>query len=171
MRNYLLPLSILHAAAPGILNVIFGPDGDFARAPRWDGPVVRGGDSYFSYRWWTGRGGNPFDVALDLRVPAVFARVAGVCARALGFTDPAVWSIQDEGGGVYALYGVLRRPRYSFEAVVVLRWDNGRAMGHGTGGASTHPDIGGGPFESLEHFLASLILTLAPRIAALKESK
>ena len=91
MTSHLLRLSDLEAVAPGILKVIFGPDGDFKNAPPFAGPVsvikaqpdlMAGG-----YLWihggltpdgiWDGAGRlTPFDaVALDCRVPGVAARL------------------------------------------------------------------------------------------------
>ncbi len=39
MSGHLLSLADLHVAAPGVLDVVFGPDGDFEGAPRFTGPV------------------------------------------------------------------------------------------------------------------------------------
>jgi len=98
--SHLLSLSALHAAAPGVLDIVFGADGDFEGAPRFTGPIaydVRSG-AYPDLRLYRhlhlGFGLGP-DVclvgdddnvprsrcALDCRVPSVAARLAGLCAR------------------------------------------------------------------------------------------
>lgn len=40
MSKHLLPLSDLDAAAPGVLSVVFGPDGQHLDAPLWSGPIT-----------------------------------------------------------------------------------------------------------------------------------
>ena len=42
MSKHLLSLADLDAAAPGVLSVVFGPDGDFTNAPRWQPPIWDG---------------------------------------------------------------------------------------------------------------------------------
>jgi hypothetical protein len=89
----LLPLSALHTAAPGVLDQVFGPDGDFEGAPPFTGPVVlfvgRGKE-----RWaHVTQGSNPHamyvvesgsefisEMALDLRVHSVYARLLRLCS-------------------------------------------------------------------------------------------
>lgn len=61
MSKYLLSLADLHAAAPGVLGVVFGPDGHHANAPMWRASV---GPS---------EGATIRDAALDLCVPSVAA--------------------------------------------------------------------------------------------------
>lgn len=93
MSSHLLSLAALHAAAPGVLDVIFGPDGDFEGAPFFVGPV-RDVARYGAGGWhWVRSVGGGFlvfievaaiqpidDYALDLRVPSVAARLAGLCS-------------------------------------------------------------------------------------------
>lgn len=99
---HLLSLADLHAAAPGVLDVVFGPDGDFEGAPQWGGPVWGAehlgdfGPSWYDVSvegaqlWALSK--DPSDPgmttipdgALDLRVSTVAARLAGLCARAMG---------------------------------------------------------------------------------------
>lgn len=137
--SHLLPLSNLHAAAPGVLDIVFGPDGDFEGAPYWVGPVsdidpsgvggiyhvaaVLSGGSVATIE---GAGNLPlYSVALDLRIPSVAARLAGLCAKAAPDADTR--------RQLQIMFGDLRKPVSAGDAVA----------------------------------LASLTLTLAPRIAAL----
>jgi len=164
MTSHLLCLSDLEAAAPGILKVIFGADGDFKNAPPFAGPVsvikalpdlMAGG-----YLWihggltpdgiWDGAGRlTPFDaVALDCRVPGVAARLAGLCARAssrFSTPNPAKAWIYYTGDGMIqlmaedrALYGLEHDPFWT---------DDGNI------------DYGA--------FVRVVVLDLAPKIAAL----
>jgi len=151
--THLLSLSSLHAAAPGVLDVIFGPDGDFEGAPMWGGPVF----GLNRNCWWTVAGWTSTDdkiggalltdaggtwppdhesmplswVALDLRVPSVAARLAGLCIAAA-------------------------RPDH----IDAMIWYTARALHD----ACSRDDwaTSDGPAS-----LAALTLTLAPRIAAL----
>lgn len=101
MPEYLLPLSVLHAAAPGILNVVFGKDGIRDDAPLWHPPIwgtVAGSDPAF-YTMSSlhidsegpkvcaaniDRTFSPMmrDGALDLTIPSIACRLAGLCLRA-----------------------------------------------------------------------------------------
>jgi len=99
MNSYLLSPAALHAAAPGVLDVVFGPDGDFEGAPYWTGPVVEidptgNGGVYHVAALLSGEFVAPIEpapmmafyaVALDLRVPSVAARLAGLLLAA-GFS-------------------------------------------------------------------------------------
>lgn len=96
MPDYLLPLSVLHAAAPGVLDVVLGPDG---ACPRWGGPCW---SERLTQHVYVGRSvvdgwydcarvaevGLPtcerFDLALDLLTPSTACRIAGLCLRAGG---------------------------------------------------------------------------------------
>ena len=98
--SHLLSLSALHTEAPGVLNVIFGPDGNVKGAPRWAGPMTSLADPS-RHGWVVWRGVLHVSLAtsdghwsstveqwrerwaLDLRVPSVAARLAGLCAQAL----------------------------------------------------------------------------------------
>lgn len=98
MTSHLLCLADLEAAAPGILKVIFGADGDFKNAPPFAGPasVIKAQPDLMAggYLWihggltldgiWDGAGRlTPFDaVALDCRVPGVAVRLLSLCAHA-----------------------------------------------------------------------------------------
>ena len=46
MPEYLLPLSVLHAAAPGVLDVVFGKDGAGDNRPNFTGPVYGSAGGY-----------------------------------------------------------------------------------------------------------------------------
>ena len=140
MTAHLLPLSALHAAGPGVLDVVFGPDGDFPGAPIWRGPLVSCGEIvtldhldalgiFVRSPEWVRLYRGRHDVALDCRVPSVAARLLKVC-----FMVPA---------GERAMIPFSRRQvdalLYGF-------------------GAWTEQDAA---------HVAALTLTLAPRIAAL----
>lgn len=90
-------LSLAHLAALGLSEVVFGPDGDFEGAPDFTGPVsVLGHDAYYHVLrvagtlvytlTWQGLDFVPTTDAcfLDLRVPSVLLRVAGLCGFACG---------------------------------------------------------------------------------------
>ena len=116
--SHLLPLSALHAAAPGVLDVIFGADGDFEGAPLWRPPLwgtlrprkgnqpdADDGQTGFVFRYTlnTAMRGNadlavvmdgPAAIwgiggaALDCRIPSVAARLIWLCGLALGYNGP-----------------------------------------------------------------------------------
>ena len=153
MSAHLLSLSALHAAAPGVLDIVFGADGDFEGAPRWrcllhGRPAAVGlkivGSCYTTFTDISGGKASLLvgpsewatieDAALDCRIPSVAARLAGLCNRAmlLGEMD-----IDDTTADVFsrAMWGTARN----------WGWRDGHAA-----------------------FLASLTLSLAPRIAALR---
>ena len=113
MKPYLLPLSTLHAAAPGALDAVFGPDGDFEGAPDWIGQVwcwspAWGPESHaatfrpvFSvYPHAVGHenysGSTRFEhAAFDLRVTSVADRLRRLCECALG---GALYEMGEFGG-------------------------------------------------------------------------
>ena len=78
--SYLLHPSTLHAAAPGVLDVIFGPDGDFEGAPEWTPPMWSeklqcwGHPRVGAAMWFVDEG------ALDLRIHSVYARLLRLCS-------------------------------------------------------------------------------------------
>ena len=90
MSKHLLSLADLNAAAPGVLDVVFGPDGDFTNAPRWQPPIW---DGYihalfdcFEGDRGVGLLGLQYEVpyeraALDLRIPTVAARLLALLRR------------------------------------------------------------------------------------------
>ena len=95
MPEYLLPLSVLHAAAPGILDVVFGKDGSHAGSADWSGPImVQGqpvhhhvlrvcGGSVYTLTWKGPDLTLDMDAcALDLLLPSTACRLAGLCLRA-----------------------------------------------------------------------------------------
>ena len=95
MNEHLLMLDALHAAAPGVLDVVFGPDGAHKNAPLWMPSAVMLGVCYdrpFGRHahgltiWDAGQGGWYFaewdQLALDLLTPSTACRIAGLCLRA-----------------------------------------------------------------------------------------
>ena len=148
--TYLLHLSSLHSAAPGALDVIFGPDGDFEGAPRWKPPLWDG-----AWAHHLGSVPDPIDdLALDLRVPTVAARLAGLCAKALG----------ESGEGWRIVYAGMTWMLTDGQAPMFC-WD---VLGHPRLNTPPHlPIVVGCPFASSAHFLAALTLALAPQIAVL----
>lgn len=148
--SHLLPLSALHTAAPGILDVVFGPDGDaygdrtpYFRGPLWHrwwghwtwldvGPAETHGHRqpenpvWRDMRWLLreldhGNAGlsvgAPID--LDLRIPSVAARLAGLCATTLtrdelGEID-LCWEIMAQ-----AMSGSIRSDTAALLAVLIL---------------------------------------------------
>jgi hypothetical protein len=184
MTSHLLSLTALHAAAPGVLDVVFGPDGEFEGAPPWAGPMTSLADD--SRRGWlvwrgalnvsvaTNDGHWSYTVdrwrerwALDLRIPSVAARLAGLCARALGFMDRWSWGPPDGAWGV----------RFGYVGGGPKRWMIGCAC---YGFAPIEADVvdfpaltdwtDAGIAQAHASFLSALTLALAPRIAALRST-
>ena len=182
---YLLSLANLHAAAPGVLDVVFGPDGEHEDAPDFACPLlghmvpahvqqkagiflgwVRHG-VWSEPMLWLGllsRNGYVFTAewpvawcALDLRVPSVAARLAGLCARALlpSGRSSATWDLIESDGGTFMLCAAVRHG-------ITWTWDSN---GHARGNA---PSIHGAEEYDRCAFLRALTLALAPRIAALR---
>ena len=96
MPEYLLPLSVLHAAAPGILDVVFGKDGAGDNRPNFTGPVYGSAGGY-APGWWHIEGFDGADVllmndaigerdalSLSALLPSTACRLAGLCLRAAG---------------------------------------------------------------------------------------
>ena len=88
MATYLLRLSPLHLAVPGVLDVVFGKDGDHADAPYWTGPVLDvhpcGHRGFFHVtKILSGRFADVLEIApmMDLHDLALDCRVFGVRAR------------------------------------------------------------------------------------------
>jgi hypothetical protein len=173
MNAHLLTLADLHAAAPGVLDVVFGPDGDFDDAPLWHptiwGRLTRWGEDRpaewihdwkragtdFTVKEWDGIASvrNP---ALDLRTSA-HERIARVCAIALGEAG-AGWRI-DAFGGCWRLT----------DGYICYKWPPDGSV-YGTAFTEI-PVVAGAPWDSAASFLTALTLALAPRIAALKDAK
>lgn len=153
--SHLLSLPAMHRDGPGSLDVVFGPDGDFEGAPRWDPPVFWL-NQYIRWGWLRSQASFEHlilpDLALDLRIPSVAARLAGLCARALGQSQPRGWGVEDAN------------PEWCFQSVWGTRAYNWRLNGAPYGAGL--PVLPKGLLTP-EAFLASLTLSLAPRIAAL----
>lgn len=94
MPEYLPPLSVLHAAAPGILDVVFGKDGAGDNHPNFTGPVYGSAGGY-AHGWWHVEGFDGADVllmndaigeydalSLSALLPSTACRLAGLCLRA-----------------------------------------------------------------------------------------
>lgn len=91
---HMLNARTLHDLAPGILNVVHGPDGDFEGAPMWRGPLY--GPAYgYTPRWWYVEGFEDGDFVTadgvtagtymldyDCRVLSVAARLLRLCGHA-----------------------------------------------------------------------------------------
>lgn len=167
MSGHLLSLADLHAAAPGVLDVVFGRDGSFDDAPFWRGPVRLTDGRYVSMDWLLCQ---PWDLeimhrmaAIDLRVPTAAARLAGLCAQALGFNADDGWRI------VYTEH-------IGFELITArctqfCESGGSRESWRFTGVPWRRglPAIAGCSERwTCEMFLAALTLALAPKIAAQK---
>ena len=177
--NHLLPLSALHAAAPGVLDVVFRPDGDFKGAPPWAGPMTSLADTA-RHGWLVWRGALHVSVAtadghwsstveqwrerwaLDLRIPTVAARLAGLCARALGCPADAAF-MSDTGTPEQGFVAF----RAEWALIGGRRW----IWSRGTGAELSERPAGVclPPRCDAASGLAALTLTLAPKIAALKK--
>lgn len=94
MPEYLLPLSVLNAASPGILDVVFGKDGAGDNHPNFTGPVYGSAGGY-APGWWHIEGFDSADVllmndaigeydalSLSALLPSTACRLAGLCIRA-----------------------------------------------------------------------------------------
>lgn len=157
--THLLPLSTLHSSAPGVLDVLFGRDGDFEGAPRHTSLVL-----WHPTHGWANRilatGSEVGPHCLDLRIPSVAARVAGLCALAI---DPRA---------VAAVFCATGTADHGF---LGLRYTGGfLAEGRRTWNRSTGTELSDPPTGVVlpprcdaASGLAALFLTLAPRIAAL----
>lgn len=172
MTPHLLPLSALHAAAPGVLDVVFRPDGDFKGAPPWAGPMTSLADTA-RHGWLVWRGALHVSVAtadghwsstveqwrerwaLDLRIPTVAARLAGLCARAMGGAGDGWRVIRRRGVWVLGRY-------HSPGMAQTYHWTLAGWQGHNGVNLTLTDD------DTPESVLAKLTLTLAPQVAALK---
>ena len=180
MSDHLLNLSALHTAAPGILGVIFGPDGpcDFWSCPVW-GSIARNDDRGRTPLDWYWVGGvvggqvRTYDprehvdgengaivrgAALDCRVPSVAARLLGLCARALDSTATGQAWIEQ-----WCDCWHLRFRRGKAYDLCCWRASDGGAV---VSLRRTIPDLAIAPTNEAA-FVAALVLALAPRIAAL----
>lgn len=157
--SHLLSPSELHAEAPGVLDVVFGADGEFLLAPMFRPPLWHA-DGYWVWQYQV----DDLTVqplALDLRVPSVAARLAGLCAQALGVSIGAGWALVCEAhpGVLYRLAGVMTTGR----SVTAGAWlSTGRSF---RAEAKIWDDVPNPPHGPDPHaFLARLCIALAPRI-------
>lgn len=174
----------MHRDGPGSLGVVFGPDGGFEGAPLWRPPLwgtlrprkgnppdENDGQTGFVFRYTlntTMHGDADLAVvmdgpaaiwgiggaALDCRVPSVAARLAGLCARALGGPSDARLRMNDESVSLVGDRWQVTWQRDGGWEIVTPddpRFSCPRMRTH----------------ETAASFLASLTLTLAPRIAGL----
>ncbi len=179
--SHLLSLAALHAAAPGVLGVVFGRDGEFKGAPPWAGPIyvaqtiaVGAGGHMLPGGWfvsvdprsitpsgfWFPDGGPvvPWSaLALDCRVPTVAARLARLCAQAMGFNlfPGAQVSAYVDGAGCFHLA--------SDHGMQEVTWS---PSGWATRRGCSPPDLPRGVPDG-PSALAALVMSLAPRIRAL----
>lgn len=75
--THLLSLSNLHAAAPGVLEVVGGLDGDFDKAPIFHPPLWDGSGWVWDYDW-SDQHDSP--LALDCRLYSVRTRLIWLCS-------------------------------------------------------------------------------------------
>jgi hypothetical protein len=169
----LINLSAAHAKAPGVLDRVFGKDGDFEGAPNFTGPILHR-DRYLHVQ--TRRGqigtlkGRVCDgvSCLDPRVPTVGARIAWLCAQAMGYTAPSVWGVT-VSATTFSLRGVPVAPGSMWETAPEFTWErrNGRAMSY-PGAGAVHMDLPAlASATDVPSFLAALFMELAPQIVAL----
>ncbi len=193
--THLLSLADLHAAGPGVLDVIFGPDGDFEGAPEWRCPIwytygrptwmlMREGDWCIQLdrrgHWvaLAGTRGHISTCHLDLRTSAA-DRLAKLCARVclkhIGVPDAPVsvyvfddWELC--GLEVYTSGRDRYRQRH-------FCWDGMDGGGNNHFLPSGKRDLFDLPVGVVARpqpdsisFLAALTLHLAPQIAALKDT-
>lgn len=164
--KYRLYLAKMHAQNPNALREIFGPDGTFANAPYFSGPVwdplFEGWADLPPAAWVNGEPTEEvLRMALDLRVRGVFLKVSEKCARAL--MGDSECSAEGEGVGW--------RVEWNGYCWILTNgvW-NYKWPGDGTPYARAFkgiPVVPGAPWESPEHFLAELALVLAPKIGGL----
>lgn len=117
---HLLSLAALHTAAPGVLDVIFGADGDFDGAPDWRPPLACEDDWATDYRitdgacWvYKGSHGNTVQwlVDFDCRLPSVAARLVKV-----------MWPLSDTlSGGDLVFLANAGRPDSKWDSVRAAR--------------------------------------------------
>lgn len=186
MASHLLSLVDLHAAAPGILDVVFGADGP---AKFWSCPVrgriAIGADHRTPEDWyWVaevldgGRvlttdcaphvepdGSVILDARLDCSVSSAESRLLGLCARAMDSAATGAAWLEQRPESWALRYRVNRVLPYD-----TIYWT--RATGaHDASAAEARPvDIGKMPTDEAS-FVAALVTTLAPRIAALGGAK
>ena len=183
MNGHLLRLTAPKiVAAPGFLDAVFGPDGNFEGAPPWTGPIVLfvgKGRKQWAYvlaspspicgSMYVRERGSEFlsEMGLDLHVPSVAARLAGLCARALDVEATGqAWAT--ETGEIQKDYWALRYcDQDGYAASCAWMKTTGkpdrRSLSPCPVGAPTLP----ANLPDVPAFLAALTLALAPKIAAL----
>ena len=185
MDSHLLSLFTLHGAAPGVLDVVFGPDGEVEGAPSWTGPAFTPHRPE-NIAWWpvlsTDPNGSVWtetadqvdpgafrirDAALDLRVPSVAARLAGLCARALDVEATGqAWAT--EAGEIQKDYWALRYcDQDGYVASCAWMKTTGKPDRRSLSPCPTSAPIMPAGLPDVASFLAALTLALAPKIAAL----
>lgn len=75
--THLLSLATLHAAAPGVLEVVGGFDGDFDTAPIFHPPLWDGSGWVWDYNWSEAHASS---LALDCRLYSVWTRLVWLCS-------------------------------------------------------------------------------------------
>lgn len=175
MSAHLLALADLHAAAPGVLDVIFGRDGDFEGAPEWRCPIWDSEDGPDGDWMGISRHArhpiadqfNPLDTMFfDVRIPSVAARLAGLCARSIQMhaADPGPWYWTARGiSAEFGQYGGFERWEVSDGMLRPLHLIDSLTRRKDR----LAPILPADAASSRPAFLASLTLALAPRIAAL----
>lgn len=160
---HLLSLATLHTAAPGVLDVVFGPDGDFTGAPEWRCPIWDAEDGPDGD--WMGISRHalhpiadqfdPLDtMLLDFRIPSVAARLAALCARALDF-----WHVGPFDGAWGVYLGSIDDGPWGW-TIGCAGWSSDYIPNDLVPNADT--------IHTEAEFIAALTVALAPRIAALK---
>lgn len=172
---HLLSLSALHAAAPGVLDIVFGADGDFEGAPEWRCMCWDSRDSAYvatitrsALDAFVFGGRIPPQFALDCRLPSVAARLAGLCARALDVEATGqAWAT--EAGEIRPEFWVLRYcDTAGYAASVAWCKATGRPDRRGLSPCPPEtPSLPAG-LADVPSFLAALTLAMAPKIAALR---
>ena len=148
--SHLLSLSELHAAAPGVLDVVFGADGEFLLAPMFRPPLWHA-DGYWVWQYQV----DDLTVqplALDLRTSAA-DRVAKLCGLVLGFSLFAGSTVSAYKHGNYCH---LATPHGMQE----VTWG---PSGWATSRTFDPPNLPAG-LPDAPAFLRALTLALAPRI-------
>lgn len=165
MPDHLLNLNALHAAAPGVLDAIFGPDGHHPGAPSWIGAV----SDYKRRRVMPMTFVMLFSLddtidenyVLDCRVPSVAARLLGLCARAMDSAATGAAWIEDHGDSVALRYCATRVIPHD-----AIYWKRATGAPYATA-VDAKPVVMAEVLFDGASFIAALVTALAPRIAAL----
>ena len=153
MSKHLLPLSDLNAAAPGVLGVVFGPDGHHEDAPLWSGPIT--------ILCTPARDGHAF-LAAPVEDDGVW--LSAIEGNGHGMAPPDFWPWSDR------LTIDLRIPTIAARLLAILRRLNIQIRSTRAAiRASTNRYLSGTWTESDAADLGVVVLALAPQIAALTE--